>query len=90
MCIQIADWASLSGLTWFLHEAAPILLEHEANLGVGHLAGAAVDGREAAGALKDWGSCRRRRGCCWRATSRRSAEVKGQEGENGYVHAGAA
>ena len=73
-------------LTWFLHEAAPILLEHEANLGVGDLAVAAVDGREAAGALKDWGS-RGRRGGSWRATAQRSAEVKGQEGEkNGYVH----
>ena len=85
MCIQIADWASLSGLTWFLHEAAPILLEHEANLGVGDLAVAAVDGREAAGALKDWGSRGGRWGS-WRATARRSAEVKGQKRENWYVH----
>ena len=89
MCIQIEDWMSLSGLTWFLHEAAPILLEHEADLGVGDLAVAAVDGREAAGALKDWRRCGRRGGC-WRATARRTAEVKGQGGENGYVHAGAA
>ena len=76
-------------LTWFLNEAAPILLEHEADLGVGDLAVAAVDGGEAAGALKDWRRCGRRWGC-WRATARRSAEVEGQEGENGYVHLSAA
>ena len=57
------------------------MLEHEADLGVGDLAVAAVDGGEAAGALKDRGG-RGRRGGCWRATARRSAEVKGQEGEN--------
>ena len=55
------DLASLSGLTWFLHEAAPILLEHEADFGVSDLAVTAVDGGEAAGALPYW-SCSRRWG----------------------------